>query len=131
MCWHACTRSIDSTNSSLLHRKAEKLNQDLWPYIGNKGNGKFRTSANSGIQQCSIPPSGQCFMAYSVGFIQHFSLRIHCGERQDIAESFSIYQPLYTCLSAAILPMAGSLYFYCFCIPHQLLQTLLKISLFP
>ena len=43
----------------------ETGNHGLWPYMGNNGNGKFDTSAILGIQQCSFPPSGHCFMAYS------------------------------------------------------------------
>ena len=89
----------------------ETVNHNLWSYMGNNRNGKFHTSAILGIHQCSFPPYVHCFMAYSIGFIQHFSPRRHCGESCDIAESFSPYLPLFTWLSTAILAMTESLYF--------------------
>ena len=67
----------------------ETVNHDVWPYMRNNGNGKFDTSAILGIQQCSFPPCGHCFIAYRVGFIQHFPPTSRCGERCGLAESFT------------------------------------------
>ena len=79
----------------------ETVNHDLWPYMRNNGNGKFDTSAILGIQQCSFPPCGHCFMAYRVGFIQYFPPAsrcgelCHCGELRSHWPLHSSYWPYY------------------------------------
>ena len=51
--------------------------------------------------------------------------------RGDIEDEASLLFSPCSWWSTAILTMAGSLYFYWYCIPHLLLRTLKKISIFP
>ena len=68
----------------------ETVNHDLWPCMANNGNVNFHTSAILGIQQCSFPPSGHCFMAYRVGFTQHFSPKDAVRMRGCIADEAAL-----------------------------------------